>query len=163
MEEPLRLTPPYTPELLPAVQDFVAKLLPCSVLELGSGYSSIWFAKHGCRVTTYEHDQAWAEAVLNVGAQLDMVFAPDFVVALKDERPHDLVYLDCREDMRLACLPHAMRLTEPGGWLIVDDTHWAMFRQWVYHWPAVIFDGDHRRHDGSVHYHHTTVLRRCAS
>jgi len=111
-------------------------------LELGSGRSTLWFAKQTKHVTSVEHDRLWYEKVrkmLNASAlrNVDYHLIPDdlpeqggagasyvrFIGTLKtaefDYALIDGIYRDF-------CALASMRLLRPGGVLIVDNVNWYL-------------------------------------
>lgn len=99
------------------------------VLEWGSGASTLFFARRGCRVTSIEHDSVWAERVqkgLEAFPEAEVVLIsetdPDYVGAADRFPPAslDLVVVDGRK--RCDCLERARSRVRPGGWLVLDDS-----------------------------------------
>jgi len=57
----LKIERPFTPELCVSAQKLIKQyILPGKrVLELGSGYSTLWFLEMGCHVVSFEHSLEW--------------------------------------------------------------------------------------------------------
>lgn len=172
------IVPPYTPELLPVVQSWITAHLEDSprrrILEFGAGWSTIWFAQMACEVVSLEHDLGWWREVKNV---LDTLWPhrasvllaspqsfPWFAHQVPDDG-FDLVLVDCIDEQRLPCLEVSRSKIRPGGWLVVDDTHWESLKPafaLLAGWSYEQFDGEHVRKTGQTHYHHTTIFERPA-
>lgn len=166
----MKIVPPYTPELLLSVQKEIERFFTNKfpfVLELGSGWSTIWFSEMG-DVLSYEHDFNWHSAVMDAMTNVDEVvlkqpdnFAPS--VSLLTNNAFDLVLIDCVDEARLPCLFACLTKVKDDGWIVVDDTHWPMFRcleeimmEMGYKWKW--FQGEHTRKNGEVKYHSTTIF-----
>lgn len=179
------ITPPYTPELLSSVQEViqghiqlstVSNVPPPAVLEYGSGWSTVWFALQGCEVLSFEHDFAWYLDVTRAlkilkrdrRARVLLTEPSDFVniTAYLPYSSFDVVYVDCADAYRDGCAAAGMSRLKVGGWLILDDTHWEMWRPFLsslkprsfFHIGD--FTGQHLRKDGETHYHQTSIYRR---
>jgi len=120
-----------------SVLDFMDKELPPEsiVLELGSGWSSLWFAERCGELFTVETHPVWVTNVENelkgaglknwqmIKCCLDIRKYPGTV-----ERSYpypsgsvDVALVDCREDFRAVATDVAWYLLKPGGWLVFDD------------------------------------------
>ena len=105
------------------------------VLELGSGWSSLWLAERCGELFTVETHPMWVVNVerelraaglenwhmikccLHMGkyrSKVDNGYAYDYETA-------DLVLVDCREDLREIAAQVAWSFLKPGGWLLFDD------------------------------------------
>lgn len=174
------MKPPWTPELLPVVQkeieDFIeerAKSCHPHVIDLGMGYSTVWFSLQKCLTMSAEHDKDWHEetvrAVLKAGGAVGHVLIPPekfplYVSDFADEKT-DLVLVDCIDEQRLPCLFASLTKLKPDGWLVVDDSHWDMFdgldkimREMGFENRS--FSGPHIRKTGEVKRHCTTIYSR---
>lgn len=115
-----------TPWLTDGAVDFIEALPPGRVLEFGAGSSTLYFARRGFELVSFEHDEAWHAGV--AGFLADM---PNAQVHLRP-RPYweavtdmpdagfDLVLVDGRD--RVDCVREARRLVRPGGVMVVDNT-----------------------------------------
>jgi predicted O-methyltransferase YrrM len=105
-----------------------------TILELGSGRSTVWFAQRAGRVISYEDNEYWypqtkerleQAGLSNVEMRLRPVEEfPQEVAALPDEA-FDLVVVDFLEAptvTRIDALKPAMRKVRPGGFLLLDDS-----------------------------------------
>jgi predicted O-methyltransferase YrrM len=112
-----------------------------SILELGSGRSTAWFARRAARVISFEDNEYWhratedrlAEAALvNVDLRLREVEEfPSEVEALPDHA-FDLVVVDFLEAptvTRIDCLRPAMEKVRAGGCLVLDDSDRPGYRE----------------------------------
>ena len=111
------------------------------MLELGSGRSTVWFARRAGRVISFEDNEYWLprtrerldEAGLpNVDLRLRAVEDfPGEVAALTDDS-FDLVVVDFLEApsvTRIDALSPAMKKVRPGGHLLLDDSDRPGYRQ----------------------------------
>lgn len=187
---PLPIRRPFRPELRKDVIAYLATHLlgandgsgpSASVVEIGSGYSTLWFAPRVARITSLEHDPEWYAAV---GVALDAL-APDergpmspsrhlipaerhaTVLLQAPEAAFDLVYVDGVEAYRADVARAALSKVAPGGLLVLDDTHWESLRLIVAaldadpRWTLVLASaGPHVRIDGEEKFHSTHVYRR---
>lgn len=134
---------PILPEPVPflvwdAIRFLEGALKPgMRVLEVGSGNSTLWFLKRGCRVTSIEHSEAWARHVRGyVSERLDERYAErleQHVVAGEaavqrierfDDRQFDLALVDCMNEY--TSRPDALRAARPkvraDGWMVLDNS-----------------------------------------
>lgn len=96
-----------------------------SVLEYGSGMSTIWFARHAGRVVSVEDNSDWYEHIgerLRALGNVDYVFAgtPDDYVALAPEQAFDLYLIDGH--WRDRCVDAALRSYRPGAMVYLDNS-----------------------------------------
>jgi SAM-dependent methyltransferase len=127
---------PERPWIVPAAIGWLRRRIrkDWSILELGSGRSTAWFARRAGQVLSFEDNDFWrrhtsgrlARAELhNVDLRLmDVDEFPKEVAALPDAR-FDLVVVDFLEAptvSRIDCLPAAMEKVRPGGHLLLDDS-----------------------------------------
>ena len=99
-----------------------------SVLEIGTlgGYSSIWFAEAGAKVTSIEIDPKHREvAMQNVeGLDVEIILgaALDVMPKLAEEgRKFDMVFIDADWDEQYEYFDWAVKLTRPRGCIFVDN------------------------------------------
>ncbi len=161
------IIPPYTPELLPAVQNLLAE--PGhgrTLLEYGSGWSTVWWARLGWRVTTVEASREWADEVLKVTEGVRLLFHP-FVLALPVKKEFDIVFVDGVDQHRPFYIERAPVNVKVGGAMVIDDCHWDLVRPSIERVLATeLFErewtvgGMHLRKTGERKYHETTLLRR---
>ena len=127
---------PERPWIVPASIGWLRRRIRSdwSLLELGSGRSTVWFARRAGRVLSFEDNEHWyprtkekleAGGFLNVELRLRAVEAfPREIAALPDES-FDLVVVDFLEapaTTRIDCLRPAMKKVRPGGYLLLDDS-----------------------------------------
>jgi predicted O-methyltransferase YrrM len=129
---------PHTPErpwIVPAAIGWLRRRIRShwSILELGSGRSTAWFARRAGRVISFEDNDYWfqqAQASLrdaNLEVDLRLMPVEDFpaqVAALADAS-FDLVVLDfleAPEVTRIDALRPAREKVRPGGLLLLDDS-----------------------------------------
>jgi predicted O-methyltransferase YrrM len=127
---------PERPWIVPASIGWLGRRIRSdwSVLELGSGRSTVWFARRAGRVISFEDNEYWyprtrerlAKAGLtNVDLRLRAVeMFPREVDSLSDGE-FDLVvvdFLEAPEVTRIDVLKPAMKKVRPGGYLLLDDS-----------------------------------------
>lgn len=173
-----KMVPPWVPELLPSVQAEIETFLASRglpfVLEVGSGWSTVWFAQRAGLVHSLEDDQDWYGEVLralddnydgtnawrveHVKNPKDM---PKEVARMECE--YDLVLIDGGpDDTRLASLFASLTKVVDVGWIVLDDAHWSQFK----YVPNVMeemgykckrLQGQHTRKTGEVCFHCTDI------
>lgn len=173
-----RMVPPWTPELLSSVQTEVETFLAGRglpfVLEVGSGWSTVWLAERAGLIYSVEDDKGWRDEVERVlsdrfdkvcANRVDLVegkHVPRWVS--QQSEMYDLVLIDGGpDDTRLASLFASLTKVVDGGWIVLDDSHWEMFKGV----PDVMrsmgygsrqYIGDHTRKTGEVCFHSTTIF-----
>jgi predicted O-methyltransferase YrrM len=127
---------PERPWIVPAALGWLRRRIRSdwSVLELGSGRSTVWFARHAGRVVSFEDIEYWhartrerlAELGLdNVELRLGPVEELPTEVEALPEAAFDLVVVDFLESphvTRVDVLKPAMKRVRPGGYLLLDDS-----------------------------------------
>jgi len=127
------IVPPYTPELLPVVQYAVEGILAKGgeVFEFGSGYSTIWFASFA-EVIAVEDDEEWYKELQKALKKakpdpepiVHLVEPETMAETIDDYELFDLILVDCRDDQRIPAIENSIPHVKPGGWLLLDDSHW---------------------------------------
>jgi SAM-dependent methyltransferase len=126
---------PERPWLVPASIGWLRRRVRSewSILELGAGRSTAWFARRAARVISLEDDEFWHSATRlrldQAGLNADLRLRPveDFpreIASLPDDA-FDLVVVDFLEAptvTRIDCLDPAMHKVRPGGYLLLDDS-----------------------------------------
>ncbi len=99
-----------------------------SVLEIGTlgGYSTIWLAETGARVTSIEinpkHRDVALQNVAGLDAEVILGAALDVLPRLADEgRVFDMIFIDADWDEQYDYFDWAVKLTRKGGCLYVDN------------------------------------------
>jgi predicted O-methyltransferase YrrM len=168
------ITPPYTPELLPEawgrMEGFLRSRKGPRVLEFGAGYSTVAFCLTGAEVVSVEHDPDWWEGVNDAlrecGLWCDLRLVDPVAFPCQVRFPdwaYDLVYVDCVDGLRVACAREALHHLKPDGLLVLDDTHWDLWKPVLSElagWKQEIIRGMHTRKTGDVCYHQTHLLWR---
>jgi predicted O-methyltransferase YrrM len=127
---------PERPWIVPAATGWLRRRMRSdwSVLELGSGRSTVWFARQAGRVISFEDNAYWyprtrerlEEAALsNVELRLRPVEAFPREVEALPAASFDLVVVDFLEApavTRIDALKPAMKKVRPGGYLLLDDS-----------------------------------------
>jgi SAM-dependent methyltransferase len=126
---------PERPWLVPAAIGWLRRRIRpgWSILELGSGRSTLWFAHRAGRVISLEDNDYWAqraaEQVGEAGLEVDLRVMPvaEFPshVASLPTRSFDLVvvdFLEAPEASRVDALRPARDKVRPGGYLLLDDS-----------------------------------------
>jgi predicted O-methyltransferase YrrM len=101
-----------------------------TILEVGTlgGYSTIWLARSGARVTTLELDPDRAAlarthlALAGVADRAEVVVGPAADTLAGLTGPYDLVFIDADKRGNPVYLREALRLTRPGSVIVLDNT-----------------------------------------
>ncbi|KAI3393839.1 hypothetical protein diail_3566 [Diaporthe ilicicola] len=106
-----------------------------NVLEIGTlgGYSTIWLAQTGAKVTSIEinpkHRDVAVENVAGLDTEIILGAALDVLPKLAQEgRKFDMVFCDASWDDQNEYFDWAVKLTRPKGCVFVDNVVWAMLR-----------------------------------
>jgi len=161
---------PYSPELLTVVQFVVERILERGgdVFEFGSGFSTVWLAKFA-NVVSVEHDEEWYGEVLEAlereerDAVVHLVPEDAIPGVIDGYGEFDMVLVDSIDRQRVRAAELAMTHVRPGGWLLLDDSHWPMLaqaRKLLGAWPCTVISGPHLRHNGQRRDHQTSFYRR---
>lgn len=127
---------PERPWIVPAAIGWLRRRIRrhWSILELGSGRSTVWFARRAGRVVSFEDDEYWAgrtwsrleeRGLDNVDLRVGPVDALPGAVAELPDASFDLVVVDFLESpavTRIDALKPAMKKVKPGGLLLLDDS-----------------------------------------
>lgn len=177
----MKIVPPYTPELLPEVQKQITEFVQgkkknVRVLEMGSGWSTIWFGlmKPQPQILSLEHSMDWAQEVSKVFQyvtsraspvlHMHHSMMPAMMYQLRNTY-YDLIYIDGYDEQRIACTMAALPLLRENGLLVLDDTHWPLWKECLnyvrsFGMSEVKIDGIHKRKDGLNYHHYTTLFYR---
>lgn len=134
---------PERPWIVPAAVGWLGRRIRSdwAVLELGSGRSTVWFARRAGSVLSFEDNEYWyprtqerlAEAGLtNVDLRLREVEGFPKEVAELPDASFDLVLVDFLEAAavtRIDALKPAMKKVRPGGYLLLDDSDRPGYRE----------------------------------
>ena len=127
---------PERPWIVPAAIGWLRRRIRAdwSVLELGSGRSTSWFARRAARVLSFEDNEFWhdltRERLAEAGSgnvdlrRTEVAELPAEVARLPDDC-FDLVivdFLESPEVTRIDALRPARRKVRPGGHLLLDDS-----------------------------------------
>ena len=127
---------PERPWIVPAAIGFLRRRIRSdwSVLELGAGRSTPWFARRAETVLSFEDNEFWADqtrerlrelGLSNVDLRQLPVEGFENEVDLLPESSFDLVVVDFLEApavTRVDVLKPAMKKVRPGGLLLLDDS-----------------------------------------
>jgi len=168
------LTGNATPELHLLAQLTIERILykGGTVLEFGSGHSTIWFADLGCNIVSVEPDNDWYDAVqgwlTKRNYKVDLHLKPPKLMASVactfPDKYFDLVLVDGYDIYRKDCIQESKNKVKPLGWLIVDDIQVGKLNTQA----SNILTGWHRtdmralytRKTGQVRTHQTCFFRR---
>jgi predicted O-methyltransferase YrrM len=127
---------PERPWIVPAAIGWLRRHIRSdwSVLELGAGRSTVWFALRAGRVLSFEDNEFWAGhtgdrlrelGLRNVELRIDPVEHLPGAVAELPDATFDLVVVDFLEApavTRIDVLKPAMKKVRPGRMLLLDDS-----------------------------------------
>jgi predicted O-methyltransferase YrrM len=127
---------PERPWIVPAAVGWLGRRIRSdwSVLELGSGRSTLWFARRAGRVISFEDNEYWypqtrerLEKARLDNVDLRLTPVEDFPgeVAALPEASFDLVVVDFLEApavTRVDAITPAMKRVRSGGFLLLDDS-----------------------------------------
>jgi len=127
---------PERPWIVPAAIGWLGRRIRSdwSVLELGSGRSTVWFARRAGSVISLEDNEYWyprtrerldGAGFTNVDLRLREVETFPTEVASLPDAGFDLVVMDFLEApqvTRIDCLGPAMKKVRAGGYLLLDDS-----------------------------------------
>ena len=135
-------TPLWAPGAPEFLRDFVSNRKgDVSVLEYGSGGSTIFLLSLGANVTTVEHHEQWADALLKKAEEMGLA---DRLTILRRDRPYsnvpsefessrkfDVLLVDGRE--RVACFRNSLPFLKSDGLALLDDSqrrrYWLAFKE----------------------------------
>jgi predicted O-methyltransferase YrrM len=103
------------------------------ILEIGTlgGYSAIWLARalpEGGKLVTLEHNWKYVDlsranlARAGVAERVEVIHGPAIENLPKLEGPFDLIFIDADKPSNPDYFQWALRLSRPGGLIIVDNT-----------------------------------------
>lgn len=135
----IRNRPLWAPGAAQMIEAFIAvRGGGASILEFGSGASTIFLLRRGATVTTVEHHEGWAEELQTVARERALTGG---LTILRRDRPYhhvpdefpagtkfDVLLVDGRE--RIDCLRRALPLVKPDGLVLIDDSQRERY------WPA---------------------------
>ena len=112
-----------------AVSFLSGRLTPeLTVLELGSGYSTLWFMGRVARVVSLEHNEKWLAWMRErVGPNVNLISTaggtPDtYLAPLRGTRERfDLILIDGIH--RIDAFQAALQILTPSGVIVLDDSH----------------------------------------
>jgi predicted O-methyltransferase YrrM len=127
---------PERPWIVPAAIGWLRRRIrpDWSVLELGAGRSTPWFARRAARVLSFEDNEFWVDetrrrlrelGIDNVDLRLGAVEELPTSLEALPAGGFELVVVDFLESpgmTRVQALPAAMERVKPGGLLVLDDS-----------------------------------------
>ena len=127
---------PERPWIVPAAIGWLRRRMRSdwSVLELGAGRSTVWFARRAGRVLSFEDNEFWADETRKRIAELELGNVELRVSPIENLRGEveglpdasfDLVvvdFLESPEVTRIDVLRPALEKARPGGLLLLDDS-----------------------------------------
>lgn len=133
---PIRPIPWVTSDAVFFLDKFMKQNPQASVLEFGSGSSTIWFAKRTENLISVEHDKFWHKKICHL---IDVTPECNPVNLILRKRPYytickdlpeesfDLILVDGRN--RKGCILHSIRLLKPGGVLMLDNAERPYYKK----------------------------------
>lgn len=129
-----------TPHLTEPTIEFLEKILTpeSEVLEIGSGGSTLWFAKRVRWVTSFEHDENWFRLVMRKLQEEKLTnyhlnFMPEYptrgVPAFNGH--YDLVFIDGEWKERVRSIKTTYKRVKSGGYLLLDDSQSPQYKEGV--------------------------------
>jgi predicted O-methyltransferase YrrM len=134
--DPLRPVPWVTHEAVLFLNDYMAKNPNASILEFGSGSSTVWFSKRTDHLVTIEHNPDWYNRVLS---EISTNPECNFVHLILHEQPYykvcnyfpnesfDLILVDGRN--RKGCIVNSIPLLKSGGVLMIDNAERPYYQE----------------------------------
>ena len=104
------------------------------VLEFGSGASTLWLAERTWLTISIEHDEEWFNEVslkpCRGTPQLFLVKPENYPKSPGEfpDKMFDVVFVDCFDKYRVACIKNSIPKLKPGGWMVIDDAGWGMLQ-----------------------------------
>lgn len=111
------------PWLAPRVVEYLESILrpEFTVIEHGSGGSTLWFAERVQNVTVYENNLEWAIAV---DGEKDNIYVRYNDVPYSKHRFYDLLFIDGEPVAdRAKWIASAPDFVKPGGWVVLDNAN----------------------------------------
>jgi hypothetical protein len=101
-----------------------------TILEFGSGQSTLWWAKSASRVVSFEENRDWYECVIKqIPQNVSLIYDPDLRLRSFEEHmtdaEFDVVIVDGFD--RLAVMHHCLKVLKADGIIILDNSegHWS--------------------------------------
>ena len=93
------------------------------VLELGGGFSSLWFAERCDELVTIDTDRGWVDLIASDLEPFDraFVFHADPITAVQVKGTFDLVLVDCVKNQRHNAALFGWEVLKRGGYMVFDD------------------------------------------
>lgn len=126
------------------------------MLEVGSGSSTLWFARRSARILSLESDSSWHASVISnldkagvTNCSVELCELADLGHSLRSyaDEQFDLIVIDCHElggKTRMECLEPARAKLKRGGLLLLDDSDRPRYRAadtLLEGWPVQRFVG----------------------
>lgn len=111
------------------------KTISPSILEFGSGASTLWWAKYGNSVLAIEHDEAWFNKVRtnlpsNASIQLVKLNADDYEsFPTRLGKSFEIIVVDGRR--RNECMKEALKYISPNGIIILDNSDRERYQEGI--------------------------------
>ncbi len=96
-----------------------------SVLEFGSGNSTLWYSKKVTKIKCVEHDKAWYEKVRKeLSGNIEIVYKEleyngEYCREAKEDK-YDIIIIDGRD--RINCLLNSLKALKEGGVFVFDNS-----------------------------------------
>ncbi len=106
-----------------------------AIFEWGSGSSTIWLARRCRRIVTVEHDNRWADLIVETSRNcklshkimihlINPYVPPIYAETILSHKNHwDVIFIDGPSEDRFLCTEIAIERLAPGGILIFDNSN----------------------------------------
>jgi hypothetical protein len=120
---------PALPWFAPHAADYLEEVVSDgvdSVLEWGSGASTVWLAQQGCRITSLETDEKWATLVRHHAGDAANVLLADRSSYFPSLTGYSMAIID--GSWRPDCIRHVLA-SDFRGVVVLDDSHRLEYRE----------------------------------
>lgn len=124
------MSPWLTEDAIKFLEGYLSKEI--TMLEFGSGKSTVWFFDRVKSIISIEHNQTWYDWVKEQRPQADVrLLQPPQYYEICNQFPteyFDLIVIDGKNDTRVKCAENSIRILKRGGILLLDNAERAFYR-----------------------------------